>query len=372
VKRTPFYQKHVDLGAKMVEFGGFEMPVQYPKGIITEHKAVREGAGGVFDVSHMGEFDVTGPDALRFLQTITVNDVAQLVPGKAQYSCMPKPNGGIIDDLIIYMLEPDHYMVVVNASTAEKDWAWFSEQAKQFKVSLRNDSDKIALLAIQGKKALDILQKLTDVDLSKIEYYHFAKGNLAGVDMIISRTGYTGEPGFEIYLPSENAVASKVWDAIFEAGKEFGLEAIGLGARDTLRLEMGYCLYGNDISEETHPLEANLAWITKLNKEIPCLAFDAIRKYKEEGLTRKLIGLVVEEKGAIARHGHKIFDAEGKEVGEVTSGNISPMLNKAIGLGYVTLGLSKDGSEVFIETRPGKRVRAVIQKPPFLKPEVKA
>lgn len=355
----------------MVEFGGFEMPVQYPKGIIQEHKAVREGAGGVFDVSHMGEFDVQGPDALKFLQTITVNDVSTLVPGKAQYSCLPKPDGGIIDDLIVYMLEPDHYMIVVNGATSDKDWAWFSEQAKNFSVALRNDSDRIALLAIQGKKALDILQKLTDVDLASIEYYHFAKGKLAGEEMIISRTGYTGEPGFEIYFSSEPAVASKVWDAVFEAGKEFGLEAIGLGARDTLRLEMGYCLYGNDIDETTNPLEAGLAWITKLNKETPCLAFDAIRRKKEEGLTRKLSGFVVDEKGAIARHGHKIVDENGTEIGVVTSGNISPMTGKAIALGYVPTALSKDGSEILIETRPGKRVRAIVQKPPFVKPEVK-
>jgi len=264
VKRTPFYSKHVELGGKIVEFGGFEMPVQYPKGIIAEHKAVREGTGGVFDVSHMGEFDLTGPDAQKFLQWTTVNDVSTLVPGKAQYSCLPRPNGGIIDDLIIYMLEQDHYMIVVNASTTDKDWEWFSEQSKKFNVKLRNDSDKTALLAIQGKKAIEILQKLTDVDLSKIEYYHFTRGKLAGEEMIISRTGYTGEPGIEIYFTSEPAKAEKVWDKIFEAGKSYGLEPIGLGARDTLRLEMGYCLYGNDISDDTNPLEAGLGWITKL------------------------------------------------------------------------------------------------------------
>jgi aminomethyltransferase len=372
VKRTPFYNKHVALGGKIVEFGGYEMPVQYPKGIIAEHKAVREGAGGVFDVSHMGEFDLAGPDALKFLQWTTVNDVSTLVPGKAQYSCLPRPDGGIIDDLIIYMLAEGHYMIVVNASTTEKDWAWFSEQAKNFKVVLRNDSDKTALLAIQGKKAIEILQTLTDIDLSAIEYYHFIRGTLAGEEMIISRTGYTGEPGIEIYFTSDVARAEKVWDKIFEAGKSYGLEAIGLGARDTLRLEMGYCLYGNDISDETNPLEAGLAWITKLNKLEPCLAFETLKAKKAAGLTRKLSGFLIEERGAIGRHGNMIYDAAGSEIGEVTSGNISPMLSKAIGLCYVPLAFAVEGAEVQIETRPGKRIKAVITKPPFIKPEVKS
>jgi aminomethyltransferase len=355
----------------MVEFGGFEMPVQYPKGIIAEHKAVREGAGGVFDVSHMGEFDLTGPDSLKFLQWTTANDVSTLVPGKAQYSCLPRPNGGIIDDLIIYMLASEHYMIVVNASTTEKDWAWFSEQTKGFNVTLRDDSNATSLLAIQGKKAIEIMQTLTSVDLSAIEYYHFSYGELAGEKMIISRTGYTGEPGIEIYFTSEQTAAGKVWDAIFEAGKHLGIEPIGLGARDTLRLEMGYCLYGNDISDDTNPLEAGLGWITKLNKAEPCLAFDAIREIKEAGLKRKLSGFVIEEKGAIARHGHKIVDETGTAVGEVTSGNISPMLNKAIGLGYVPAGLAAEGTKILIETRPGKTVPATITKPPFVKPGVK-
>ena len=370
MKRTPFFDKHVALGAKIVEFGGYEMPVQYPKGIIAEHKVVREGGVGVFDVSHMGEFDVSGPDALAFLQFLTVNDVSVLTPGKAQYSAMPLANGGIIDDLLIYMLAENHYMAVVNAGTMPNDWKHFSEQAKNFKVTLRNDSDATSLLAIQGAKSLSTMQKLTDVKLAEIPYYHFVPGKLAGVDMIISKTGYTGETGVEIYFPSDAATSSKVWDAIFEAGKEFGIEPIGLGARDTLRLEMGYCLYGNDIDETTNPLEAGLGWITKLNKTTPCIAVDALKAQKEKGLSRKLSGFVIDEKGAIARHGHPIIDADGKKIGEVTSGNISPMTGKAIGLGYVPTDLAKEGTEITIETRPGKKVIAKIVKPPFVSPHV--
>ncbi|HEY3875098.1 MAG TPA: glycine cleavage system aminomethyltransferase GcvT [Candidatus Kapabacteria bacterium] len=375
MKHTPFYEKHVALGGKMVEFAGYEMPVQYPKGIIAEHKAVRESsatkAGGVFDVSHMGEFDVAGPDAFHFLQTITTNDVAALTPGKAQYSSLPNEHATLLDDLIVYMLEPDHYMVVVNGATLEKDWAWFTKQAQKFDVKLRNDSDATALLAIQGKGVKEMLQTLTDVDLDAIEYYHFAKGRLAGVDMLIARTGYTGEPGFELFFPSDAKTANQVWDAVFQAGTPKGLEPIGLGARDTLRLEMGYCLYGNDIDETTNPLEAGLAWITKLNKSPECLAFPALRAIKEKGLTRKLVGFSTDEKGAIMRHGHSIVDANGTKIGEVTSGNLSPMLNKSIALGYVPTELSKDGSVLLVEVRPGKRVKAIVQKPPFIKPEVK-
>ncbi len=355
----------------MVEFGGFEMPVQYPKGIIAEHKAVRQGAGGVFDVSHMGEFFASGPDALKYLQTITANDVSTLVPGQAQYSCLPNESGTLIDDLIVYLLSTDSYMIVVNGATMEKDWAWFQKQAAGFDMNLTNKSDETALLAIQGKGALDILQTLTDVDLKSIEYYHFKTGKFAGVDMIISRTGYTGEPGFELYMPSDIPTTSMVWDRIFEAGKPAGLEPIGLGARDTLRLEMGYCLYGNDIDDTTNPLEAGLGWITKLNKSPECLAFPALRAIKEKGLTRKLVGFSTDEKGAIMRHGNKIVDGSGNQIGVVTSGNISPMLNKAIALGYVPTALSKDGTEIQVELRPGRVVKATVQKPPFVKPEVK-
>ncbi|MFI5201837.1 MAG: glycine cleavage system aminomethyltransferase GcvT [Candidatus Kapaibacterium sp.] len=377
MKRTPFYEKHIALGGKMVEFAGYEMPVQYPKGIIAEHKAVREGAGGVFDVSHMGEFFVSGPDALRYLQTLTANDVAALVPGQAQYSCLPNERGGLIDDLIVYLLQPGSYMIVVNGATMEKDWAWFQKQAAggtmgaPFDITLTNYSEETALLAIQGKGVLDILQTLTDVDLKPIEYYHFTTGKFAGVDMIISRTGYTGEPGFELYMPSDIPTASMVWDKIFEAGKSAGLEPIGLGARDTLRLEMGYCLYGNDITDDTNPLEAGLGWITKLNKTPECLAFPRLREIKEKGLTRKLVGLITDEKGAIMRHGHKIVDESGNQIGEVTSGNISPMLNKAIAMGYVPTALSKEGTEIIVEIRPGKVVKAKVQKPPFVKTGIK-
>jgi aminomethyltransferase len=374
VKRTPFYDKHVALGGKMVSFGGFELPIQYPKGIMAEHRIVRDGGVGVFDVSHMGEFDVKGPEALQFLQHLTTNDVSTLVPGKAQYSCIVKEDGGIIDDCIVYMLEPDHYMVVVNGATQEKDWAWFVHHKNhhQHKVELRNDSDAMSLLAVQGKNAIDTLQKLTDVDLKSLEYYHFTQGVLAGEKMIISRTGYTGEPGFEIYFPSEQPLANKVWDAVFEAGKEYGIEPIGLGARDTLRLEMGYCLYGNDIDETTYPLEAGLGWITKMKKDPPCLGFAAIAERKAAGMDRKLVGFITEEKGAIPRHGQKIYDASDYHIGDVTSGNISPKLNHGIGMGYVAYKFSEPGTEITIETRPGKKVKGIVKRPPFVTPEVKA
>ncbi len=319
----------------------------------------------------MGEFDVAGPDALAFLQHITVNDVSTLAPGKAQYSALPLPDGGIIDDLIVYMLESDHYMCVVNASTTEKDWAHFSEQAKNYSVTLRNDSDKTSLLAIQGARSIATLEKLTDVKLLEIPYYNYVRGKLAGVDMILSRTGYTGELGIEIYFPADHATATGVWDAIFEAGKEFGIEPIGLGARDTLRLEQGYCLYGNDIDETTTPLEAGLAWITKLNKAIPCLAVDALKAQKEAGVKRKLVGFTIDEKGAIARHGHPIVNGSGEKIGVVTSGNLSPMTGKAIGLGYVPSDMTKEGTEIHIEVRTGKRAKAVIAKPPFVAPHTK-
>lgn len=358
----------------MVTFGGFEMPIQYPKGIMAEHKAVREGGGGVFDVSHMGEFDVRGAGALEYLQHLTTNDVAALVPGKAQYSALVRKDGGIIDDCIVYMMKPEHYMVVVNGATQEKDWAWFQEHKASDHhkdVEIRDDSDKMSLLAVQGKHAMDALQKLTDVDLKSLQYYHFTEGTLAGVPMIISRTGYTGEPGIELYFTSEQSTCDKVWDAIFEAGAEYGIEPIGLGARDTLRLEMGYCLYGNDIDETTYPQEAGLGWITKMKKQPPCLGFAGIAERHAGGLSRKLVGITVEERGAIARHGHKIYDAADNHIGEITSGNISPSLNKGIALGYVELKLSEEGTEVQIETRPGKKVKGIVQKPPFVTPEVK-
>lgn len=350
----------------MVEFGGFEMPVQYPAGIIAEHKTVRNGGVGVFDVSHMGEFDVEGPDALKFLQYLTVNDVATLHPGRAQYSAMTNGQGGVIDDLLVYMRGDNHYMLVVNAGTSMKDWAHVHAIASTFEVKLRNDSDATALLAIQGAKAIPVLQKLTDVDLETIEYYNFLEGKIGGVPMLISRTGYTGEKGIELYLSSEQPTAGKVWDLIFEAGQSEGIKPIGLGARDTLRLEMGYCLYGNDIDETTTPLEAGLGWITKLKKQPPCIAYDALAKQKEQGVARKLTGFVIDEKGAIARHGHSILDMSGTQIGKVTSGTMSPALGKAIGLGYVPTVMSKPDLEIVIEVRPGKRAVAKTTKIPFI------
>lgn len=363
MKRTNFYAQHLAAGAKMVEFAGFEMPIQYPKGIMHEHSVVRTGVG-VFDVSHMGEFDVRGSDALAFLQKLTVNDVSKLTPGKAQYSAMCKPDGGIVDDLLVYMLEDNHYMMVVNGACEEKDWAWASQNAADFaNLTLTNMSAEINLLAIQGPKSLETLQKLTDTNLSEIVYYSFTQGTLAGVEMILSRTGYTGELGMEIYFRGGEDVCTTVWNAIFTAGAEFGIEPIGLGARDTLRLEKGYCLYGNDIDETTHPLEAGLGWITKLAKG----AFngsDVIAKAKEDGIQRKLVGLVIKAERFIARPPYELAH-NGETVGKITSGNIAPSMNQAIALGYVPTALSAPGTIVEIAAR-GKTFPAEVVKIPFL------
>jgi aminomethyltransferase len=364
MKHTRFIAQHRNAGAKMVEFAGFEMPIQYPSGIVHEHNVVRN-AVGVFDVSHMGEFDVRGTDALAFLQKITVNDVSKLTPGKAQYSAMCKPNGGIVDDLLVYMLAENHYMMVVNGACEEKDWAWAVSNKDGFaNLSLTNISDEINLLAIQGPKSLDTLQKLTDSPLSELAYYSFTQGSLAGVEMIISRTGYTGELGFEIYFKGDEEIAGKVWSAVFDAGTEFGIEPIGLGARDTLRLEKGYCLYGNDITEETHPLEAGLGWITKLAKGT-FNGSDVLVTAKEQGLTRKLVGLTITVDKFIARGGYEIVNESGDKIGVITSGNISPILGKAIALGYVPTELSTAGSMVLISAR-GKTFPAEVTKIPFL------
>ena len=357
MKRTPFYEIHQQLGAKIVPFGGFEMPVQY-KGIMEEHKAVR-GSVGVFDVSHMGEFFVTGKNALAFLQRVTVNDVAKLVPGQAQYSAMCYDNAGIVDDLLVYKIADNHFMVVVNAANIDKDFQWMHDHLMP-DVDLRNESDGIALLAIQGPKSLATLQKLTPVDLTAIEYYHFTKGAVSGVEMTISRTGYTGELGFEIYFPV--AHAQKIWKAIFDAGKEFGISPVGLGARDTLRLEMGYCLYGNDIDQTTNTLEAGLGWITKLKKG-NFIGRDVLEKVKTEGLKRKLVGIVVEEK-AVPRHGYALH-AGGANIGIVTSGTFSPSLEKGIAMGYVQAGKAEPDAAVNIDVR-GKMVVGTITPLPFL------
>jgi len=363
MKKTIFNELHKQFGAKMVEFAGFEMPIQYSKGIISEHKQVREKVG-VFDVCHMGEFDVKGPDALAFVQKITVNDASKLIPGKVQYSAMTRLNGNIVDDLLVYCLADEHYMLVVNGANVEKDFAWCKENTVGFNLELKNMSEDIHLLAVQGPDSMKTLQKLTSVNMEPIEFYTFTEGRLADVDMIISRTGYTGELGYELYFKGGSDDAKKVWDGIFEAGKEFGIEPVGLGCRDTLRLEKCYMLYGNDIDETTNPIEAGLGWITKLAKG-PFNGSDVIAKVKEEGPTRKLVGLLSDAERFIPRHGYKIY-ADGKEVGYVTSGNMSPSLSKPIALGYVPKELAAAGNKVEIEAR-GKMFPAEIVKTPFLK-----
>lgn len=357
IKRTPFYGIHTSFGAKLVDFAGFEMPVQY-SGIIDEHLAVRNNVG-VFDVSHMGEFIVQGKDALAFLQKVTVNDVAKLSEGRVQYSAMCYENGGIVDDLLVYHCG-DSYMLVVNASNIGKDFGWLQSHLEG-DVTLTDRSDAFSLLAVQGPHSIATLQKLTTVDLSAIEYYHFGKGTLAGVEMVLSRTGYTGEVGFELYFDSDPRTAVKVWEALFQAGKEFGIKPVGLGARDTLRLEMGFCLYGNDIDQTTHPLEAGLGWITKLNKG-DFIGRSAMVKAKEEGLKRKLVGFMLSEK-AVARHGYELV-AGGKGLGRVTSGTFSPSLERAIGMGYVVSDHASTGAEIGISIR-GKSVPASVVKLPF-------
>ncbi len=358
MKRTPFYEIHLELGAKIAPFAGFEMPIQY-EGIIAEHKKVRE-AVGVFDVSHMGEFKVSGKDALNFLQKLTVNDVSKLTPGRAQYSAMCYEDGGIVDDLLIYNVG-DYYMVVVNASNIEKDFEWMKRHIEG-DVKLENISDEVALLAVQGPKSLLTLQKLTDVDLSQIKYYHFVKGKLADVEMIISRTGYTGELGFELYFDAKPELCRKVWNAVMEAGKEFGIAPIGLGARDTLRTEMGYMLYGNDIDQTTNPLEAGLDWIVKFDKG-DFIGKESLLKVKNEGLKRKLVGFTLDDK-VPPRHGYEIFK-DGEKIGYVTSGTFSPILEKGIGLGYVDIRFSNSGEKININAR-GKELVATIVNLPFV------
>ncbi len=362
MKYTILNQIHKELGAKMVEFAGFEMPIQYKNGIIFEHKAVRTSVG-VFDVSHMGEFEITGPDALAFVQKVTTNDASKLYPGKVQYSAMCYPNGGIVDDLLVYRLAENKFMFVVNAANIEKDYNWCCENARNLNVEVENISDEINLLAVQGPNSLKVLQKLTDIDLSQMKYYTFQNGKLADVDMIISRTGYTGELGFELYFRGDFNLAKRVWNSIFESGKEFNIEPVGLGCRDTLRLEKGYCLYGNDIDETTNPIEAGLSWITKLEKG-EFNGSEVIAKVKEEGPKRRLVGFVCEETRFIPRHNYKIY-FDGKEIGYVTSGNISPMLEKPIGMGYVKAEHSSDGNTIQIESR-GKLFEARIVKIPFV------
>jgi aminomethyltransferase len=358
MKKTAFNDIHRSLGAKLVEFGGFEMPVQYT-GIIQEHLAVRKRVG-VFDVSHMGEFEVTGKDALAFLQLMTINDVSKLEEGRAQYSAMCYDDGGIVDDLLVYNCG-DRYMLVVNASNTKKDFEWLKSHLEG-EVDLRDVSDATSLLAVQGPQSLVVLQKLTDVSLSALEYYHFTRGKLAGVPMLISRTGYTGELGFELYFDADAAAAQKVWKAVFDAGKGSNIAPVGLGARDTLRLEMGYCLYGNDIDQTTHPLEAGLGWITKLNKG-EFIGKSPLVKAKQEGMKRKLVGFTLPEK-AVARHGYAL-SVNGSQVGQVTSGTFSPSLERGIGMGYVAAAHAETGRTVNVLIR-GTEVPASIVKIPFL------
>lgn len=360
MKNTPFTQKHIALGAKMAEFAGYNMPISYT-GINDEHAAVRKNAG-VFDVSHMGEFILKGENALDLIQRVTTNDAAKLVAGQAQYSCLPNATGGIVDDLIVYCVEPNKtYMLVVNASNIEKDWNWISQFNTQ-QVEMHNISDKTCLLAIQGPNATKILQPLTELDIMNLKYYTFVKGNFAGVEnVLISATGYTGSGGVEIYFEDSNGAADKIWDAIFEIGGPQGLKPIGLGARDTLRLEMGYCLYGNDIDDTTSPLEGGLGWITKFTKDFT--ARPIIEKVKAEGVQRKLVGFEMLERG-IPRHDYLIKDAEGNTIGKVTSGTQAPSLNKAIGLGYVAVKHASIDSTIYIEIR-NTLVKAKVVKAPF-------
>ncbi|MEO6290753.1 MAG: glycine cleavage system aminomethyltransferase GcvT [Ginsengibacter sp.] len=360
MKNTPFTKKHIALGAKMAEFAGYNMPISY-SGIIDEHAAVRKNAG-VFDVSHMGEFILKGENALPLIQSLTSNDASKLTTGKAQYSCLMNEDGGIVDDLIIYCLkENEVYMLVVNASNIEKDWSWIDKHNSK-DVEMHNISEKTCLLAIQGPGATKILQPLTDVDILNLKYYTFVRGTFAGIEnVLISATGYTGSGGIEIYFEDKDDDAEVIWNKIFEEGKDKGLKPIGLAARDTLRLEMGYCLYGNDIDDKTSPLEAGLGWIVKFSKDF--LSKDILERQKTEGAAKKLVGIEMLERG-IPRHDYEIKNAEGQTIGKVTSGTQSPSLNKAIAMGYVDSGFSKIDTEIYIEVRD-RLLRARVVKMPF-------
>lgn len=359
MKNTALTQKHIELGAKMVPFAGYNMPVQY-EGVNAEHETVRH-AVGVFDVSHMGEFVLRGPNALALIQKFASNDASVLFDGKAQYSCMPNGKGGIVDDLIIYRVNSEEYFIVVNASNIEKDWNWISS-LNDLGVEMENLSDQYSLLAIQGPKAAEAMQSLTSIDLSNMTYYTFQYGTFAGIEnVMVSATGYTGSGGFEVYVKNEDA--NKLWDAVFAAGADFGIKPIGLAARDTLRLEMGFCLYGNDIDDTTSPLEAGLGWITKFTKDFTDSEF--LAKQKEAGVTRKLVAFEMIDRG-IPRHDYPILDAAGTVIGKVTSGTMSPSMKLGIGLGYVTVDHSKLDSEIYIEIRE-KGVKAKVVKLPFYK-----
>lgn len=358
-KKIKLNDIHEQLGGKMVPFAGYSMPVRYTSDL-EEHKAVRKSVG-VFDVSHMGEFLIKGPKALDLIQYVCSNDASRIVEGQAQYSCFPNEKGGIVDDLIVYKFGEEEYMLVVNASNIEKDWRWIKKHNENFGAQLENISDDISLFAVQGPKAKAAIQPLTKKNLDEIKFYHFAVAEFAGVpDVIISGTGYTGAGGFELYVKNEHA--EKVWNAIFESGEEYDIKPIGLGARDTLRLEMGYCLYGNDINDTTSPLEAGLGWITKFTKDF--VNSENLKKQKEEGVKRKLVGFVLAEKG-IARAHYPIVNSEGEVIGEVTSGTISPSMGIGIGLGYVETQYAEPGTYISISVR-NKNIQAMVKKLPLL------
>jgi aminomethyltransferase len=361
LKQVTLHNTHVELGAKMVPFAGYSMPIQYSN-LKEEHHAVRNSVG-MFDVSHMGEFQVKGDGAEALIEWISSNNVSKLVDFQAQYNCMPNDEGGIVDDLIIYKWNDKEFTLVVNASNIDKDWAWINKQndEKGFGAELENISDQVSLLAVQGPNAIKVIQKLTEVNLEEIPFYHFAGGAVAGVeDVVISNTGYTGSGGFELYVWNNDA--QKVWDAVMEAGKEFDIMPCGLGCRDTLRMEKGYCLYGNDINDSTSPIEAGLGWITKF--DAPFVNWEYHKKLKEDKPARRLVGFKMIDRG-IPRQHYPILNAEGENIGEVTSGTQSPSLNEAIGMGYVAREHGKSGSEIFIEIR-GKAVKAEVVKMPFL------
>ncbi|MBE9465072.1 glycine cleavage system aminomethyltransferase GcvT [Dyadobacter subterraneus] len=359
MKTVPLHQVHVELGAKIVPFAGFEMPVRYSSDM-EEHHTVRNNVG-VFDVSHMGEFSVKGPGALDLIQKVTSNDASALFDGKVQYSYLPNADGGVVDDLLVYRYNAEEYLLVVNASNIEKDWNWIQSHNTEG-VEMKNLSDELCLLAVQGPNATATLQKLTTVDLSAMDYYTFQVGTMAGIeDVIISATGYTGAGGFEIYIKNEDA--KKMWDAIFEAGSEFIIQPVGLGARDTLRLEKGFCLYGNDIDDKTSPLEAGLGWVTKFTKDF--INSDNLKSQKEAGLKNKLVGFEMIDRG-IPRGHYELCDAEGHKLGDVTSGTQSPTLQKGIGLGYVPTAYSKPETEIFVKVRD-RLLKAKVVKLPFVK-----
>jgi len=364
MKQTQFYDYHLSHGAKMVPFAGFQMPVEYA-GVSQEHINVRENVG-IFDVSHMGEIWIMGPEAFELVQRITSNDVALLEPGKIQYSCFPNHQGGIVDDLLVYKYDEKKYLLVVNASNLEKDHNWILEQNTRGAV-VENASDHISQLAIQGPHATALVQKITQVDLSKIPYYHFKTGEVAGAtDVIVSNTGYTGAGGFELYM--YNGDAARIWEKLFEAGKEMDVKPAGLAARDTLRLEMGFCLYGNDINDATSPIEAGLGWITKFNEGNNFINRAELEQQKTNGVSKRLVGFELIERG-IPRQHYTILDSEGKTIGEVTSGTMSPMLKRGIGMGYVESAHAKIGNEIRIAVRK-KQVAARVIRPPFYKSEV--